>query len=149
MQNDVTAAQIALYGEPLGDRIGRLLAAYRIPQSRLAAVIGLSAPMLSQLAGGHRVKISNPGVYARLLRLEELSRSPALASGAQAVIDAALAQVAGSHPQLTTDGMPDAHSVALAHLAAVATAPELQHAASAVPGSRLAGLLTEAATHLP
>src|SRR4051812_2493522 len=78
---EVRAQQAALYGEPLNVRFGRVLEAFGIPQSRLAAVIGLSAPMLSQLASAQRVKISNPAVYARLLRLEELAGTAAVRTG--------------------------------------------------------------------
>ena len=72
----VLAAQTEMYGEPLGQRIGRLLAAYQISQARLAAVLGLSPPMLSQLMSGQRAKISNPAVLGRLVRLEELAGTP-------------------------------------------------------------------------
>ena len=64
----VLAAQTEMYGEPLGQRIGRLLAAYQVSQARLAAVLGLSPPMLSQLMSGQRAKISNPAVLGRLVR---------------------------------------------------------------------------------
>jgi carboxylate-amine ligase len=73
----VLAAQTEMYGEPLGERFGRLLVAYGISQARLAAVVGLSAPMLSQLMSGQRAKISNPAVFGRLVRLEELADSVA------------------------------------------------------------------------
>ncbi|GAB2463096.1 hypothetical protein [Jatrophihabitans fulvus] len=144
--DDVVAQQVALYGEPLSVRFGRLLQAYGIPQSRLAAAIGLSAPMLSQLATGQRVKISNPAVLARLLRLEQLAGSPAVRSGDPARIAAALDEVAASRPQLTTE-VADDGGRAVAHLAAVATPDELAAAAAAVPGSRLAALLDAAASH--
>jgi transcriptional regulator with XRE-family HTH domain len=148
MPTDVVAQQIALYGEPLSQRFGRVLAAYRIPQSRLAAVLGLSAPMLSQLAGGHRVKISNPAVLGRLLRLEELARAPAFGSGDPARLQTALDAVAASSPQLSTEqsipanGAPDD---VVTHLARVATAAELQRAADAVPSTALERLLRTAA----
>ena len=76
---EVIAAQAEMYGEPLGQRFGRLLAAYGISQARLAAVLGLSPPMLSQLMSGQRAKISNPAVFGRLVRLEELAATPDLA----------------------------------------------------------------------
>lgn len=68
--------QIAWYGEPLGDRFGRLLARLSLSQAQLAAVLGLSAPMLSQLMSGHRSKISSPAVLARLLQLEAMVSDP-------------------------------------------------------------------------
>ena len=73
--------QRALYGESWADRLGRLMAAYRLSQARLAGVIGLSAPMLSQLITGHRVKISNPAVFGRIVRLEEMLVDPRVSSG--------------------------------------------------------------------
>lgn len=147
---DGVTAQIELYGEPLSARFGRLLATFHIPQSRLAAVIGLSAPMLSQLASGQRVKISNPSVYARLLRLEEQAASPQVRSGTQAALQAALDEVAASRPVLTT-GRTDiasvdasARDVAIAQLMAVGSADQLR-AAAAAGGAELAELLGEAA----
>lgn len=142
---DVLAQQTALYGEPLADRFARVLATYRIPQSRLAQVIGLSAPMLSQLASGQRVKISNPAVYARLLRLEETALSPAVRSGDPAQLRAALDEVAESHPHLTTEHATTSHETVVAHLSALASPSELDSAAAAVPDSRLAELLRAAA----
>lgn len=68
--------QVEWYGEPLGDRFRRLLGHTRLSQAQLAGVLGLSAPMLSQLMSGHRAKISNPAVLARLLQLEALVQDP-------------------------------------------------------------------------
>lgn len=81
MSEENKRAQQALYGEPLSARFGRLRAELSLTQARLADILGLSAPMLSQLAGAHRVKIGNPAVYERLVMLEELvdgadARSP-------------------------------------------------------------------------
>lgn len=67
------AEQARLYGEPLGDLLRGLGSVLGLPQSRLAEVLGVSAPMLSQLATGHRVKIGNPAAVARLQRLMELA----------------------------------------------------------------------------
>jgi transcriptional regulator with XRE-family HTH domain len=68
--------QIEWYGEPLGDRFRRLLARLSLSQAQLAGILGLSAPMLSQLMSGQRAKISNPAVQARLLQLEALVDDP-------------------------------------------------------------------------
>ena len=94
--------QRALYGESWADRLGRLMAAYSLSQARLAGVIGLSAPMLSQLVTGHRVKISNPSVFGRIVRLEELMADPRVTSGDPASIGPVLSEVAASSPVLTT-----------------------------------------------
>jgi transcriptional regulator with XRE-family HTH domain len=63
------AVQTELYGAPLGDVLDELTSAYRVSRGSLAHALGLSAPMLSQLASGHRVKIGNPSAVHRLQRL--------------------------------------------------------------------------------
>jgi transcriptional regulator with XRE-family HTH domain len=68
--------QAEWYGEPLGDRVRRLLDRLDVSQTALAEIVGLSAPMLSQLMSGHRAKISNPAVLSRLLAVEALAASP-------------------------------------------------------------------------
>jgi DNA-binding transcriptional regulator YiaG len=76
--------QRALYGAPLGERIGRLTTALGISQGRLARTLGLSPAMVSQLASGRRCKIADPDVLARLQLLDqhcaELARPPAPAA---------------------------------------------------------------------
>lgn len=67
------ALQTEWYGEPLGDRFRRVLDRIGLSQSGLAGVLGLSAPMLSQLMSGQRAKISNPAVLHRLIAVEELA----------------------------------------------------------------------------
>ncbi|HEY8480420.1 MAG TPA: helix-turn-helix domain-containing protein [Spirillospora sp.] len=71
------ALQTEWYGEPLGDRVRPLLERLGLSQSGLASVLGLSAPMLSQLMSGQRAKISNPAVLHRLIAVEELVADPA------------------------------------------------------------------------
>ncbi|WP_350274171.1 DNA-binding protein [Kribbella sp. HUAS MG21] len=65
--------QVELYGEPLGDVVRRITGALGLTQGGLAQVIGLSAPMLSQLVSAQRVKIGNPAVVARLRSVSELA----------------------------------------------------------------------------
>lgn len=65
--------QALWYGEAVGDTVRRVLAALDLTQGQLAAVMGLSAPMLSQLASGQRVKIANPAVLGRLQALTALA----------------------------------------------------------------------------
>jgi transcriptional regulator with XRE-family HTH domain len=141
---EVLARQTTLYGEPLGARFARLLTSYGIPQSRLAAVIGLSAPMLSQLASGQRVKITNPAVYARLLRLEDLARR----TTDPAVLQAALEDVAASRPTLTAEPTravaDDERDRAIGYLSRIAPPGDLVGAAAATDGP-LAELLRLAA----
>jgi transcriptional regulator with XRE-family HTH domain len=79
VQDSVGRAQAARevqrgwYGEPLGDLFRRLIADLGLNQARLAGVLGLSAPMLSQLMSGRRAKIGNPAVVQRLQALQELA----------------------------------------------------------------------------
>jgi transcriptional regulator with XRE-family HTH domain len=142
---EVLAAQADMYGEPLGQRFGRVLAAYRISQARLAAVLGLSPPMLSQLMSGQRAKISNPAVFGRLVRLEELSAG--VVGGAER--DAALEEVQRSRPtlhtgQLAQAGGPD-RADGVRALAGLAPPDVLARAASEVSDPDLAALLWAAA----
>jgi transcriptional regulator with XRE-family HTH domain len=69
------------YGEPLGDRVRRLVVAYRVSQACLAEVIGVSAPMLSQVMSGRRAKIGNPAALARLIMLEHRLAAPGVEQG--------------------------------------------------------------------
>lgn len=138
----VVAAQTEMYGEPLGQRIGRLLVAYQLSQARLAAVLGLSPPMLSQLMSGQRAKISNPAVLGRLVRLEELAGTADRA--------AALAEVQGSRPALSTSRLgtvpgPADPAVAARALAGTVPAEALRRAATEVSDPALAALLRAAA----
>ncbi|EST37436.1 DNA-binding protein [Streptomycetaceae bacterium MP113-05] len=61
------------YGEPLGTLFRRLIDDLGLNQARLANVLGLSAPMLSQLMSGQRAKIGNPAVVQRVRSLQELA----------------------------------------------------------------------------
>ncbi|GCD92628.1 helix-turn-helix domain-containing protein [Embleya hyalina] len=69
------ARQTQWYGEPLQDRFRRLLGRLGASQLELAALLGLSAPMLSQLMSGQRAKIGNPAVLSRLQEVEALVAS--------------------------------------------------------------------------
>ena len=93
--NDQTAnreQQRHLYGLPLGDVILRLTARLDISQARLARTLGMSPPMLCQLVSADRVKISDPGVLARLVVLDRRSVDvPATAED----VDALLREVRG------------------------------------------------------
>ncbi|BCK69974.1 MULTISPECIES: helix-turn-helix domain-containing protein [Streptomyces] len=65
--------QRSWYGEPLGALFRRLIDDLGLNQARLAAVLGLSAPMLSQLMSGQRAKIGNPAVVQRVQALQDLA----------------------------------------------------------------------------
>ena len=97
-----SARQTEIYGESWSDRLHRLMTAYRLSQVRLAPVIGLSAPMLSQLISGQRVKISNPAVYGRIVTLEEAAAAPDFRSRTAAQMADLLARTAASQPVLST-----------------------------------------------
>ncbi|GAA1187919.1 DNA-binding protein [Nesterenkonia xinjiangensis] len=66
-------AQRAAYGEQLSEIFGRVKQAFGMNQSELAGILGMSAPMLSQLNSAQRVKIGNPAVLQRLQSLDELA----------------------------------------------------------------------------
>lgn len=68
--------QAEWYGEPLGERVRRLIERLDLSQTAFADILGLSAPMLSQLMSGHRAKISNPAVLSRLMAVEALVTGP-------------------------------------------------------------------------
>ena len=134
-----SARQTEIYGESWAVRLHRLMAAYRLSQARLAGVIGLSAPMLSQLISGQRVKISNPAVYGRIVGLEEALADPEFASwGPQEIADL-LDRTAASQPVLSTRvtaAPPDPDGPGLVDaLAALAPPGPLTAAADAVRGS--------------
>lgn len=135
-----SSRQVELYGEPWSVRLTRLLQAYRLSQAKLGAAIGLSAPMVSQLMSGQRVKISNPAVFGRIVRLEEQLSAPGIVAGDPAAIAGVLAEIATARP-LTTLGMPTAD------LSGLATADQFRDvaaAARAVGADRLAEVLDRA-----
>ncbi|WP_229051718.1 helix-turn-helix domain-containing protein [Aeromicrobium sp. Leaf350] len=80
------AAQREIYGAPLGDVLGRCREVLGLNQSQLAAVLGISAPMLSQVMSGQRIKIGNPSAVRRLQVMVEVLDD--VASGAVGVSDA-------------------------------------------------------------
>jgi len=94
--------QTEWYGEPLGDRVRRLLDRLGLSQSGLAGVLGLSAPMLSQLMSGQRAKISNPVVLYRLLAVEELAADSAFDGLPAAEIKERLRQISTESAAATT-----------------------------------------------
>ncbi|MEV6314149.1 DNA-binding protein [Streptomyces sp. NPDC051776] len=79
--------QRSWYGEPLGALFRRLIDDLGLNQARLAAVLGLSAPMLSQLMSGQRAKIGNPAVVQRVQALQELASQ--VADGSVSAAEAA------------------------------------------------------------
>lgn len=113
------ALQREWYGEPLGDRVRRLVRAFNISQANLADVLGISAPMLSQVMSGRRAKIGNPSVLARLIMLERKVLVPDVAAGKPEAMKQAMIDVRDSRPQvgrdvLPVDGSTDATAAVLA-----------------------------------
>lgn len=131
--------QRELYGEPIADIAHRITTTLGLTQGRLAEVLGLSAPMLSQLIGARRVKIGNPAVLGRLQSLTDLA-----AVGSQLTADERERRLAAIHdaqPTMTT--MRDAGAIDA--LRAAAPSEELRRLADATPYAPLADLLRLAA----
>lgn len=134
--------QRELYGEPLADVTGRITKALGITQGQLAAILGLSAPMLSQLLSGHRTKIGNPAVLHRLQALAELETQ---AAGLSAVeLAARVAEIREATPTITGRVGTEAVAV-LAGLRLAAPGPELARLAGLTTSATLADLLRRAA----
>jgi len=72
-QSQSRRRQQELYGAAIGDVLDRVTAALGLSQAAVARTIGVSAPMLSQLASGRRTTIGNPLAVQRLRALVELA----------------------------------------------------------------------------
>lgn len=130
------ALQREWYGEPLGDRVRRLVRAFNISQANLADVLGISAPMLSQVMSGRRAKIGNPAVLARLIMLERKVLIPDVAAGKPEAMKQAMIDVRDSRPRvgrdvLPVDGSSDANA-AVAALRNILSSDDLQAASELV-----------------
>jgi transcriptional regulator with XRE-family HTH domain len=132
--------QRRLYGEPLGDRLRRLLGALDVSQALLAETLGVSSPMLSQLMSGRRAKIGSPVVLGRLALLEQRVIGGDGRGGPDAVVRL-LAEVRSAQPR---SGPPAESYDALRR---VAEPDELARAADTLDWGfpSLAGLLRRAA----
>lgn len=149
MSDDISsnlALQRELYGEPLRDLADRVIGALGLTQGRLAQTLGLSAPMLSQLLSGRRVKIGNPAVVHRLYALLELAdEAPGLAAVDLAARIEAVHEVQGTYA--TTRTTSDTEEATLAGLREVAGSADLRGAADLLSADhpRLSALLRKAA----
>ncbi|MFE2757467.1 helix-turn-helix domain-containing protein [Actinosynnema sp. NPDC059335] len=126
------ALQREWYGEPLGDRVRRLVVAFNVSQAQLADVLGISAPMLSQVMSGRRAKIGNPSVLARMIMLERKVLTPDVASGSPEALQRALEDVRQSKPTVSRDSLPvngDDEAVVFPFLRRLADRRELSQAA--------------------
>lgn len=130
-------AQRAAYGEALKEIFDRIRQAFRLNQASLAHILGLSAPMLSQLNSAQRVKIGNPAVLSRVHQLNDLVDELAAGQVGEHELAARLEEIKNSKGSLgrTTKVMaeqaPDAVLVAGIRnlLRAVASGSELRDAA--------------------
>ncbi len=153
MSGDTTAnlaQQRELYGEPLRVIADRVMPALGLTQGRLAETLGLSAPMLSQLLSGRRVKIGNPAVVRRLEALLELvDEAPSLPSDEVATRLEAIHELQGTFTTARTG--PADHAAAVAALREIAGPAELADAADVLADRqpRLAALLRDAAAEPP
>ncbi len=152
MANASANAQVDLYGATWASRFQALRSAYGLSQRSLAATVGLSAPMVSQLVSGQRVKISNPSVLARIVRLEECLSDPEVIAGDQGAIAAVLESVASSTPVLRTTSTPTGseRNAAVRWLAANAEDADLEALAALARsrGSEVVASALDAAAHL-
>ncbi len=124
------ALQREWYGEPLGDRVRRLVVAFDVSQAFLAEVLGISAPMLSQVMSGRRAKIGNPVVLARMIMLERKILVPDVAAGNREAMQAALEDVRDSRPTVGRDNIPlGSDDAVLAAIRDVAEDEDLNEAA--------------------
>lgn len=105
--------QAEMYGEPLGELFRRIGRALGLTQARLAEVVGLSAPMLSQLMSGQRVKIGNPAVVHRMQTLAELASTVVEGGADAAEVERRIAEIKGASGVLSrssTTGTPTTHT---------------------------------------
>jgi transcriptional regulator with XRE-family HTH domain len=140
--------QRRFYGEPLGDRLRRLLGALGVSQTVLADTLGVSPPMLSQLMSGRRVKIGTPAVWGRLVMLEEGVAGGQ--AGDRGAVVALLAQVRAAEPRAEVPRArrrPPDDDRSCELLRTVAGPDELARAADTLDGGfpSLASLLRRAA----
>lgn len=126
--------QRELYGEPVRDLVRRVADALGLSQGGVAALVGLSPAMLSQLVSGQRVKIGNPQVLARLRAALELAdQAPGLT---REQLAGRKQEIAASRETLTrtvSAAVPPQGSELVRHLLrAVASGRELERAAAAL-----------------
>ncbi|GGB84139.1 hypothetical protein N798_09905 [Knoellia flava TL1] len=128
--------QRLLYGAPLSELAATVRSSLGLTQGRLAEVLGLSAPMFSQLVSGQRIKIGNPAVVRRLQLLLDLSSEAAGLTAPE--LDSRIAAIRDEQPTLTSPTSEDLSTVRV--LAASATADQLRDVARAADGAGAGGL---------
>lgn len=135
---DALEQQRALYGAPLSELGATVRTGLGLTQGKLAEALGLSAPMLSQLMSGQRVKIGNPAVVHRLQRLLDLAREGVSLSPDE--IQGRIAAISEEQSTLTGAAIDDTQTVRA--LAASATVEQLLSTAEAAEASG-AGVLAD------
>lgn len=129
-KSEKIAEQRRLYGEPIGTLVRRVTAGLGLNQARVAEILGLSPPMLSQLVSGHRVKIGNPLAVSRLQSLLGLvEEAPGLSGDA---VQRRLEEIRTHRGTLSTGQFvhaPESSVVLRKALHAVASGQELARAA--------------------
>lgn len=141
---DALDQQRALYGAPLSELVATVRTGLGLTQGKLAEALGLSAPMLSQLMSGQRVKIGNPAVVHRLQRLLDLAREGDGLSPDE--VQARISAIREEQSTLTGVSVDDAQAVrALASSATVEQLLSTAKAAEAAGAGVLADQLRRAA----
>ena len=140
MQEANREKQRELYGAPLADIAARITSGLGLTQGRLAAVMGVSAPMLSQLLSGHRTKLGNPAAVTRLAALNDLV--DIASSLTRGELEARLASIQETHVTLTSTPVP---GEVVAELRRHAGADELARLADLTTSAPLAQVLSAAA----
>lgn len=101
-QSESRRRQAELYGAAIGDVVEQVVGTLGLSQAAVARTIGVSAPMLSQLASGRRTTIGNPLAVQRLRALVELSEEVA-AGLAHSEVEVRLAEI-GQQDSTTLTG---------------------------------------------
>lgn len=155
-------AQRQMYGEPLGGIVDRCRSVLGVTQARIAALLGISAPMLSQVMSGQRIRIGNPEAVQRLQVMVEAVEA---VEAGQIAVEEAVAQIAAAQTSAdvltgtTRRAAPrDTASAIQALFRRVASATECLEAAAAIESTHPeiarvlrtygAGRLDDAVAHL-
>lgn len=148
MSTENLEKQRELYGDSLAAISGRITGALGLTQARLADVLGISAPMLSQLLSARRVKVGNPLALERLRELARLAEeAPRLRADEREARLTAIRESTGTLTDARARGHADAdgRGAAVLALRALADREELERLAAETAAPRLAELLREAA----
>ncbi|GAA5108391.1 DNA-binding protein [Alloalcanivorax gelatiniphagus] len=129
-QSESRQRQQELYGAAIGDVLDRVTTALGLSQAAVARTIGVSAPMLSQLASGRRTTIGNPLAVQRLRALVELSEEVA-AGLAHSQVEVRLEEIREQDSTTLTGSAarPSAEPTTAELLRAVASGQDLLRAA--------------------